>query len=77
MCRTKYNNYFAHLWNKGKLLSRVTLFQLSITDVNVRKHLQKAEEKLNRDLQKEKAMYRDMFSSGLTSSSAGVTQMDS
>ncbi|XP_029020641.1 tetratricopeptide repeat protein 9C [Betta splendens] len=47
-------------------------------DTNVRKHLQKAEEKLNRELQKEKAMYRDMFSSGLTSSSAeGVTQTDS
>lgn len=32
-------------------------------DANVRKQLQKAEEKLNRELQKEKAMYRGMFSS--------------
>lgn len=30
-------------------------------DANVRKHLQRAEEKLSRDLQKEKAMYRGMF----------------
>ncbi|XP_017259353.1 tetratricopeptide repeat protein 9C [Kryptolebias marmoratus] len=33
-------------------------------DANVKKYLQKAEEKLNQELQKEKAMYRDMFSSG-------------
>lgn len=38
-------------------------------DANVRKHLQRAEEKLNRDLQKEKAMYRGMFSPGLKTSS--------
>ncbi|XP_040904376.1 tetratricopeptide repeat protein 9C [Toxotes jaculatrix] len=38
-------------------------------DANVRKHLQRAEEKLNRELQKEKAMYRGMFSSSLKSSS--------
>ncbi|XP_026185973.1 tetratricopeptide repeat protein 9C [Mastacembelus armatus] len=44
-------------------------------DVSVRKHLQRAEEKLNRELQKEKAMYRDMFSSGPKSSSAeGISQ---
>ncbi|CAJ1058707.1 tetratricopeptide repeat protein 9C [Xyrichtys novacula] len=39
-------------------------------DANVRKHLQRAEEKLNRDLQKEKAMCQGMFSSSLKSSSA-------
>nr|XP_020491493.1 tetratricopeptide repeat protein 9C [Labrus bergylta] len=38
-------------------------------DANVRKHLQRAEEKLNKELQKEKAMYRGMFSSSLKSSS--------
>ncbi|KAK2904233.1 tetratricopeptide repeat protein 9C [Channa argus] len=44
-------------------------------DANVRKHLQKVEEKLNRELQKEKAMYRGMFSSGLKSSSTeGIDQ---
>ncbi|KAM4621482.1 tetratricopeptide repeat protein 9C isoform 2-T3 [Polymixia lowei] len=44
-------------------------------DANVRKHLQKAEEKLNREFQKEKAMYRGMFSSSLKSSSGeGVNQ---
>uniref|UniRef100_A0A3P9JKE0 Tetratricopeptide repeat domain 9C n=1 Tax=Oryzias latipes TaxID=8090 RepID=A0A3P9JKE0_ORYLA len=32
-------------------------------DANVRKHLQRAEERLNRELQKEKAMYRGMFAS--------------
>ncbi|XP_054890336.1 tetratricopeptide repeat protein 9C [Poeciliopsis prolifica] len=32
-------------------------------DANVRKHLQRAEEKLNRELQKERAMYQGMFSS--------------
>ncbi|XP_068181875.1 tetratricopeptide repeat protein 9C isoform X2 [Antennarius striatus] len=31
-------------------------------DVSVKKHLQKAQEKLNQELQKEKAMYRGMFS---------------
>ncbi|KAM8732727.1 tetratricopeptide repeat protein 9C isoform 1-T4 [Acanthopagrus schlegelii] len=40
-------------------------------DANVRKHLQRAEEKLNRELQKERAMYRGMFSSSLKSSSGG------
>ncbi|XP_018515904.1 tetratricopeptide repeat protein 9C isoform X1 [Lates calcarifer] len=44
-------------------------------DANVRKHLQRAEEKLSRELQKEKAMYRGMFSSGLKSSSGeGINQ---
>ncbi|KAM6999793.1 tetratricopeptide repeat protein 9C [Tautogolabrus adspersus] len=38
-------------------------------DANVRKHLQRAEEKLNKELQKEKAMYRGMFSSSQKSSS--------
>ncbi|KAM3613321.1 uncharacterized protein V6R79_024139 [Siganus canaliculatus] len=40
-------------------------------DASVRKHLQRAEEKLNRELQKEKAMYRGMFSSSTASSSPG------
>ncbi|XP_053180069.1 tetratricopeptide repeat protein 9C [Scomber japonicus] len=44
-------------------------------DANVRKHLQRAEEKLNRELQKEKAMYREMFSSSLKGSSGeGINQ---
>ncbi|XP_023144903.2 tetratricopeptide repeat protein 9C [Amphiprion ocellaris] len=34
-------------------------------DANVRRHLQRAEEKLKQELQKEKAMYRGMFSSSL------------
>lgn len=38
-------------------------------DANVRKHLQRAEERLSRELQKEKAMYQGMFSSSLKSSS--------
>lgn len=38
-------------------------------DANVRKHLQRAEEKLSRDLQKERAMYRGMFSLSLKSGS--------
>nr|XP_046263108.1 tetratricopeptide repeat protein 9C isoform X1 [Scatophagus argus] len=38
-------------------------------DASVRKHLQRAEEKLNQELQKERAMYRGMFSSSLKSSS--------
>lgn len=38
-------------------------------DANVRKHLQRAEEKLSREVQKEKAMYRGMFSSNAKSSS--------
>ncbi|XP_013861703.1 tetratricopeptide repeat protein 9C [Austrofundulus limnaeus] len=33
-------------------------------DTSVKRHLQRAEEKLNQELQKEKAMYRGMFSSG-------------
>ncbi|XP_056138551.1 tetratricopeptide repeat protein 9C [Lampris incognitus] len=37
-------------------------------DANVRKHLQKAEEKLSRELQKERAMYRGMFSTSVKSS---------
>lgn len=40
-------------------------------DANVRKYLQRAEEKLSRDLQKEKAMYRDMFSSNQNDRSEG------
>ncbi|KAG7517569.1 tetratricopeptide repeat protein 9C [Solea senegalensis] len=32
-------------------------------DANVRKHLQRAEEKLQKEIQKEKALYRGMFSS--------------
>ncbi|XP_029918583.1 tetratricopeptide repeat protein 9C [Myripristis murdjan] len=44
-------------------------------DANVRKHLQRAEEKLNKELQKEKAMYRGMFSSSLSSSAGdGINQ---
>ncbi|XP_076595287.1 tetratricopeptide repeat protein 9C [Chaetodon auriga] len=44
-------------------------------DANVKKHLQRAEEKLNRELQKERAMYRGMFSSSLRSSSGeGINQ---
>ncbi|XP_038555359.1 tetratricopeptide repeat protein 9C [Micropterus salmoides] len=44
-------------------------------DANVRKHLQRAEEKLNRELQKEKAMYRGMFAPSLGSSSGeGINQ---
>lgn len=46
----------------------------SATDANVRKHLQRTEEKLNQELQKEKAMYRGMFSSSLKSSSGGRSQ---
>ncbi|XP_034545466.1 tetratricopeptide repeat protein 9C [Notolabrus celidotus] len=38
-------------------------------DTNVRKHLQRAEERLSKELQKEKAMYQGMFSSSLKSSS--------
>lgn len=34
-------------------------------DASVKKYLQKAEEKLNKELQKEKAMYREMFSSSV------------
>ncbi|KAM6924162.1 tetratricopeptide repeat protein 9C [Xenentodon cancila] len=44
-------------------------------DANVRKHLQRAEDKLNRELQKEKAMCRGMLSSGLKGSSGeGINQ---
>ncbi|KAF7661015.1 hypothetical protein LDENG_00270290 [Lucifuga dentata] len=44
-------------------------------DANVRKHLQRAEEKLNQELQKEKAMYRSMFSSSSKKSSEeGIDQ---
>ncbi|XP_039669617.1 tetratricopeptide repeat protein 9C [Perca fluviatilis] len=44
-------------------------------DANVRKHLQRAEEKLNQELQKERAMYRGMFSTSLKSSSGeGINQ---
>lgn len=34
-------------------------------DINVKKYLHKAEERLNQELQKEKAMYRGMFSSSV------------
>ncbi|XP_028272657.1 tetratricopeptide repeat protein 9C [Parambassis ranga] len=44
-------------------------------DANVKKHLQRAEERLKLELQKEKAMYRGMFSSGLKDSSReGINQ---
>nr|XP_020448799.1 tetratricopeptide repeat protein 9C [Monopterus albus]XP_020448807.1 tetratricopeptide repeat protein 9C [Monopterus albus] len=44
-------------------------------DANVRKYLQKVEEKLNQELQKTKAMYRGMFSPSLKSSSTeGISQ---
>lgn len=44
-------------------------------DANVRKQLQRAEEKLNREQQKEKAMYRGMFSSSLrVGSGEGINQ---
>ncbi|KAK5896971.1 hypothetical protein CesoFtcFv8_010080 [Champsocephalus esox] len=44
-------------------------------DANVRKQLQRVEEKLNRELQKEKAMYRGMFSPSLKSGSGeGINQ---
>lgn len=42
-------------------------FVLKKTDAKVKKHLQRAQEKLSQDLQKEKAMYRGMFSSNLKS----------
>ncbi|XP_037635444.1 tetratricopeptide repeat protein 9C [Sebastes umbrosus] len=42
-------------------------------DANVRKHLQRADEKLNRELEKERAMYRGMFSLNLKSSSGEGT----
>lgn len=45
------------------------MLYFSTTDVNVRKHLQRTEEKLNKELQKEKAMYRGMFSTSQKSSS--------
>ncbi|KAJ0002880.1 hypothetical protein NQD34_008029 [Periophthalmus magnuspinnatus] len=38
-------------------------------DVNIKKYLQKAEERLNQELQKEKAMYRGMFSPSIKSCS--------
>lgn len=41
----------------------------SVSDANVRKHLQRVEEKLSQDLQREKAMYRGMFSSSMKSGS--------
>ncbi|XP_070692955.1 tetratricopeptide repeat protein 9C [Pempheris klunzingeri] len=47
-------------------------------DTNVRKHLQRAEEKLNRELQKERALYRGMFSSSIKSSCGeGINQTNS
>lgn len=45
------------------------------SDANVKKQLQRAEEKLNREQQKEKAMYRGMFSSSLrVGSGEGINQ---
>ncbi|KAM8909610.1 tetratricopeptide repeat protein 9C isoform 2-T2 [Spinachia spinachia] len=41
-------------------------------DANVRKHLQRVEEKLSQDLQREKAMYRGMFSPSTKSGSEEV-----
>ncbi|XP_034037910.1 tetratricopeptide repeat protein 9C [Thalassophryne amazonica] len=38
-------------------------------DANVKKHLQRAEEKLSQELEKEKAMYKGMFSSTVKSTS--------
>lgn len=44
-------------------------------DANVKKQLQRAEEKLNRERQKEKAMYQGMFSSTLKDSAGdGINQ---
>ncbi|KAL6117559.1 ttc9c [Pungitius sinensis] len=44
-------------------------------DANVRKHLQRVEEKLSQDLQREKAMYRGMFSPSMKSGSEeGINQ---
>lgn len=40
-------------------------FKEQPNDANLKKYLQKAEEKLSRELQKEKAMYRGMFSSSV------------
>ncbi|XP_072252518.1 tetratricopeptide repeat protein 9C [Leuresthes tenuis] len=42
-------------------------------DANVRKHLQRAEEKLNQELQREKAMYRGMFPSSMKESAGDGT----
>ncbi|XP_051932446.1 tetratricopeptide repeat protein 9C isoform X1 [Hippocampus zosterae] len=42
---------------------------LQPNDVNVRRYLQKVEEKLSHELVQEKAMYRDMFASSTKSSS--------
>lgn len=47
------------------------------TDARVKKHLQRAQEKLNQELQKEKAMYRGMFSSSLKSGSAEAINQSS
>lgn len=59
---------------KSNLLIKLKT-DFSVADANVRKHLQRAEEKLNRELQKEKAMYRGMFSSSLKSSTGeGINQ---
>lgn len=59
----------SHTYLNNCGLSRIKLFHFSIADASVKKHLQRAEEKLNRELQKEKAMYRGMFTSSLKSGS--------
>lgn len=61
----------------GHLVIYINIDLVSIAaDVNVKKHLLKVEEKLKMELQKEKAMYRGMFSSspkGEESNQASVT----
>ena len=55
--------------------SKIKRLHFSVSDANVRKQLQRVEEKLNRELQKEKAMYRGMFSPSLKSGSGeGINQ---
>lgn len=51
------------------VLAQLKCVILFVLDVNVKKYLQRAEQKLNQELQKEKAMYRGMFSSNIKSSS--------
>jgi hypothetical protein len=54
----------------------ITLF-VTVTDTNVRMHLQQAEDRLSTEYQKEKALYRGMFSSSQRAgegASGGVTQ---
>lgn len=65
---------FKSIRDKTVCLSKTKNALFSHTDVNVRKHLQRTEEKLNQELQKEKAMYRGMFSSSQKSGSVGRNQ---